>query len=73
MLVMNAPIEIDTVGFFFPIAIPVIIGGRSTGRIAMYVGSVMVYHYLWNQLPPPPPCLISRRESLHTVITTNLH
>jgi hypothetical protein len=71
MPVMNAPIEVDTVGLPFLLSC----GNsrdhrwkrrRSTRHIAMCVGSVMMYHHLWNQ--PPPPGLISRRTSLHTSI-----
>lgn len=72
---MNAPMEIDTVGFSFPTAIPrdhQCKRRRSTRRIAMCVGNVVMYHYLWNQ--PPPPGLISRRKSLHAAsIRTTSH
>jgi hypothetical protein len=80
MPLMNAPIEVDTVSLPFLLSYSNSRDHRwkrrrSTRHIAIYVGSVMMYHHLWKQPspPPPPPCLISRRESLHTLILTTFH
>jgi hypothetical protein len=77
---MNAPIEVDTVTrSFFPIAIPVIIGGRSTRRVAMYVGSVMVYHLSLesttavSNIAAGIPTYINNHEPLFGIILTTTH